>query len=154
MKIFKSVAPLNNELKKTEHKTIVFTNGVFDVLHAGHIDLLEFAKNSGDYLVVGINDDNSVKRIKGDSRPIYPLEERMEILAAVMFVDFIIPFSEDTPLRLIQDLFRVDVLVKGGDYQSHQVVGRDVVEQSGGKLLLFDFKNHSSTSAILKKIKK
>jgi len=163
MKIYRDIKQLNNHLHQLEKNTIsqtgkglkfVFTNGVFDLLHAGHIDLLEFAKKSGDILILGINDDLSVKRLKGDSRPIYPLEERMEILEAVMFIDYIIPFSEDTPLHLIQELFRVDVLVKGGDYSPHQVVGREEVESKGGKLLLFDFKTSISTTTILKKIKK
>jgi rfaE bifunctional protein nucleotidyltransferase chain/domain len=154
MKIFKSVEELNEELKKQDGKKIVFTNGVFDILHAGHIDILEFAKTNGDFLIVGINDDDSVKRLKGISRPIYTLEERMEVLQAVMYVDFIIPFTEDTPLQLIKNLHRVDILVKGGDYKTHEVVGRQEVEQAGGKLLLFDFKNASSTTSILKKIKR
>lgn len=153
MKIFYNVESLNEQLKLLEGKKIVFTNGVFDLLHAGHVQLLEFAKNSGDYLILGINDDNSVKRLKGPERPIYPLAERMEVLEAIMFVDFIIPFSEDTPLQVIQRLWRVDVLVKGGDYLPHQVVGREEIEKAGGKLLLFDFKTNASTSALVKKIK-
>ncbi len=154
MKIFHNVTGLNRELQKLAGKKIVFTNGVFDLIHAGHIQLLEFAKNSGDYLILGINDDDSVKRLKGRDRPIYPLAERMEILAAVMYVDFIIPFSEDTPLELIKSLHRVDVLVKGGDYKPHEVVGREEVEASGGRLLLFDFRTHSSTSNLVEKVKK
>jgi D-beta-D-heptose 7-phosphate kinase/D-beta-D-heptose 1-phosphate adenosyltransferase len=153
MKIFKNVDPLNRQLEMLEGKKIVFTNGVFDILHPGHIDLMEFAKSSGDYLIVGINDDDSVKRLKGTDRPLYPLEERIEILAAVMYVDFIIPFPEDTPLQLIKRLYRVDVLVKGGDYKPDEVVGRKEVEESGGKLLIFEFKNNSSTTALLEKIK-
>jgi D-beta-D-heptose 7-phosphate kinase/D-beta-D-heptose 1-phosphate adenosyltransferase len=153
MKIFYQADELNERLRRLKGKKIVFTNGVFDILHAGHIDLLEFAKNSGDYLILGINDDASVKRLKGENRPVYPLEERMEILAAVMYVDFIIPFPQDTPLELIQSLHRIDVLVKGGDYKPHEVVGRREVESAGGKLLLFDFKTQASTSSILSKIK-
>jgi rfaE bifunctional protein nucleotidyltransferase chain/domain len=153
MKIFTNVDELNRGLAKLEGKTIVFTNGVFDILHAGHVDLLEFAKSSGDYLIVGINDDDSVRRLKGEDRPVYPLEERIKILAAVMYVDFIIPFSQDTPLELIKGLLRVDVLVKGGDYKPHEVVGRKEVEEGGGKVLLFDFKTDLSTTAILEKIK-
>ena len=144
---------LNQELRKLGNQTIVFTNGVFDMLHAGHIDLLEFCKGQGDYLVLGINDDASVKRLKGETRPIYPLEQRMKILAAIRFVDFVIPFAEDTPLELIKGLHRVDVLVKGGDYRLHEVVGREEVEKSGGKVLLFDFKTHISTSTIISRIK-
>lgn len=154
MKIFYNAAQLNQEVQKLEGKKIVFTNGVFDLLHAGHIDLLEFAKTSGDYLIVGINDDDSVRRLKGEGRPIYPLAERMEVLEAVMYVDFIIPFSLDTPLELIKSLLRVDVLVKGGDYKPHEVVGRKEVEEAGGKLLLFDFRNHDSTTSILEKVKR
>lgn len=153
MKIYTDIDVLNQRLQELEGKTIVFTNGVFDILHAGHIDLLDFAKNSGDYLILGINDNASVKRLKGNDRPIYPLAERMEILAAVMYVDFIIPFAEDTPLELIKSLCRVDVLVKGGDYKPHEVVGRKEVEEAGGKLLLFNFKTQTSTTQILGKIK-
>jgi rfaE bifunctional protein nucleotidyltransferase chain/domain len=152
MKIYYDVEELNKELRKLAAKTIVFTNGVFDLLHAGHIDLLEFAKSKGDYLILGINDDNSVRRLKGETRPIYPLEQRMKILAAIMYIDFIIPFSEDTPLELIKSLHRVDVLVKGGDYRPHEVVGREEVEKTGGKVLLFDFKTAVSTSTVIKRI--
>ncbi len=153
MKIFHDVNELNKKLKKSEGKKIVFTNGVFDLIHAGHIELLEFAKNSGDYLILGINNDESVKRLKGKTRPIYPLEERMEIVEAIMYVDFIIPFAEDTPLELIKSLHRVDVLVKGGDYKPHEVVGREEVEASGGRLLIFNFRTCSSTSALVEKAK-
>mgnify|MGYP001766976747 CR=1 FL=1 len=153
MKIYGQVEELNRELRRLEGKKIVFTNGVFDLLHAGHIELLEFAKNSGDYLIVGVNDDNSVKRLnKGEERPIFPLEQRMKILAALEAVDFVIPFSEDTPLELIKRLHRVDILVKGGDYRLHQVVGREEVEKKGGKVLLFDFQTDISTTAIIKRI--
>jgi D-beta-D-heptose 7-phosphate kinase/D-beta-D-heptose 1-phosphate adenosyltransferase len=102
-------------------------------------------------LIVGINDDASVKRLKGETRPIYPLEQRMKILAAVRYVDFVIPFSEDTPLELIKRLHRVDVLVKGGDYQLHEVVGREEVEKAGGKVLLFNFKTAVSTTTIIQR---
>lgn len=153
-KIFYDVELLNDRLEELPGKTIVFTNGVFDLLHAGHIELLEFAKANGDILVLGINDDASVKRLKGDERPVYPLEERMEILEAMQMVDFVIPFTEDTPLRLITSLLRVDVLVKGGDYLPLQVVGREEVEQSGGKLLLFQFKTDASTTDLVGKIRK
>jgi D-beta-D-heptose 7-phosphate kinase/D-beta-D-heptose 1-phosphate adenosyltransferase len=153
MKIFYDVNELNKKLKKLIGKKIVFTNGVFDLIHAGHIELLEFAKNKGDYLILGINNDASVKRLKGKTRPIYPLEERMEIMEAIMYVDFIIPFAEDTPLQLIKSLHRVDVLVKGGDYKPHEVVGREEVEASGGRLLIFNFRTSSSTSALVEKVK-
>ncbi len=153
MKIFDNVETLNRELETLGDRKIVFTNGVFDLLHAGHIELLEFCRSNGDCLVLGINDDASVKRLKGDERPVHPLAERMEILAALMYVDYIIPFSEDTPLELINSLHRVDVLVKGGDYKPHEVVGRKEVESSGGKLLLFDFRTQSSSSHLIQKAK-
>jgi len=152
MKIFDDIARLNEKLQKLKNKKIVFTNGVFDLIHAGHIDLLEFAKNNGDYLVVGINDDQSVRKFKGGDRPIFPLEERMEILEAIQYVDFIIPFSEDTPISLIKNLWRVDVLVKGGDYSPSEVVGKNEVEKTGGKLLIFHFQTNNSSSSILSKI--
>jgi D-beta-D-heptose 7-phosphate kinase/D-beta-D-heptose 1-phosphate adenosyltransferase len=149
MKIYYTLNELNKKLQNLEGKTIVFTNGVFDLLHAGHIELLEFARSKGNYLILGINDDDSVKRLKGKSRPIYPLEQRMKILAAIMYIDFIIPFSQDTPLELIKGLHRVDVLVKGGDYRFDQVVGREQVESAGGKVLLFKFQTDISTTRII-----
>ena len=153
MKIFYHADQLNKELQRHEGKKIVFTNGVFDLLHAGHIDILQFAKSQGDILIVGINDDDSVKRLKGETRPVYPLEQRLKIMAALMAVDYVIPFSEDTPLELIKRLHRVDVLVKGGDYTPDAVVGREEVEKKGGKVLLFDFKTPVSTSAVMEKIR-
>lgn len=153
MKIFYDIAELNKALIKLRGEKIIFTNGVFDILHGGHIELLEFAGSSGDYLIVAVNDDASVKRLKGENRPIYPLAERVEVLEAIMYVDFIIPFSQDTPLQLIKKLHRIDILVKGGDYKLHEVVGREEIEKAGGKVLLFDFKTTSSTSAVVGKIK-
>jgi len=154
MKIFHDINDLNRRLSSLKEKKIVFTNGVFDIIHPGHIDLLEFAKKNGDYLIVGINDDDSVRRLnKGEERPIFPLAERMEVLEAIEFVDFIIPFSQDTPLDLINGLCRVDVLVKGGDYKPAEVVGRAEVESSGGKLLLVQFKSGYSTSSLIGRIK-
>ncbi|MCK5055735.1 MAG: adenylyltransferase/cytidyltransferase family protein [Candidatus Aminicenantes bacterium] len=154
MKICLDINDLNRRLDRLTGKKIVFTNGVFDILHPGHIELLEFAGKSGDCLIVGINDDDSVKRLnKGEGRPIFPLGERMKVLAAIEFVDYIIPFSQDTPLALINGLSRVDVLVKGGDYKPDEVVGRESVEQAGGKLLLFEFKSGYSTSSLVEKVK-
>ncbi len=153
MKIFKNIKELNKVLKSLINKKIVFTNGVFDIIHPGHIELLEFAKKNGDVLIIGINDDNSVKNIKGKNRPIFNLNERMELLEAIEYIDYIIPFSQDTPLDLINKLFRIDVLVKGGDYKPDEVVGKKEVESTGGKLLLFKFQTNYSTSSIIKKIK-
>jgi len=153
MKIYSTPELLNIRLRKDEYRAIVFTNGVFDLLHPGHIELLESARSQGDCLIVGINDDASVQRLKGNKRPILPLQERMEVVAAIACVDFIIPFSQDTPLQLIQALQRIDVLVKGGDYKPEQVVGRKEVEEAGGRLFLFSFRSNHSTSKIIEKIK-
>lgn len=153
MKIFHDVSRLNRSLLAFQDKQIVFTNGVFDILHPGHIDLLTFARGSGDCLIVGINTDDSVRQLgKAKDRPIFPLAERMEVLAALECVDFIIPFSEDTPLELIKSLYRVDILVKGGDYRPDQVVGRKEVEAGGGKILLFSFQPGYSSTAIIDRI--
>jgi len=153
MKIFKNIKELNKVLKPLINKKIVFTNGVFDIIHPGHIELFEFAKKNGDLLIVGINDDDSVKNIKGKNRPIFNLNERMELLEAIEYIDYIIPFSQDTPIDLINKLFRIDVLVKGGDYKPDEVKGKKEVERTGGKLLLFKFHTNYSTSSIIKKIK-
>lgn len=103
---------------------------------------------------MGINDDASVKRLKGNQRPIFNISERMEVLAAIEFVDFIIPFAEETPQNLIQSLDRIDILVKGGDYRPEEVVGREEVEGCGGKLLIFPIRSQFSTSAIIERIKR
>jgi rfaE bifunctional protein nucleotidyltransferase chain/domain len=152
MKLYTNYSRLNTRLKNLTNKKIVFTNGVFDILHPGHIELFEFAKSKGDILIVGINTDQSVKRIKGENRPIFPLGERIEILEAIETIDFIIPFSEDTPLQLIQNLYRIDILIKGKDYLPSQVVGRKEIESSGGKLILFPYKSQYSTTAIIQRL--
>ena len=152
MKIHDSATALNLELEKHAHDKVVFTNGVFDLLHPGHIQLLQFASGQGDILVVGINSDASVRRLKGEKRPIFPLAERMEVLAALACVDYVIPFNDDTPQQLIRALRRIDVLVKGGDYAPEQVVGRKEVESNGGKLCLFKLADNYSSSALIEKI--
>jgi D-beta-D-heptose 7-phosphate kinase/D-beta-D-heptose 1-phosphate adenosyltransferase len=154
MKIHESGAALESELAKSGSNKIVFTNGVFDLLHPGHIQLLQFARSQGDVLVVGVNDDASVRRLKGEKRPIFPLAERLEVLAALACVDYVVPFSEDTPLQLIQTLKKIDVLVKGGDYAPGEVVGRQEVEGRGGRLSVFKFAAGYSTSALIEKIVK
>ena len=116
-------------------RRVVLTNGCFDVLHAGHVACLHAARDAGDVLVVAVNDDASVRRLKGRSRPVFPLDDRVRVLAALGCVDHVVPFAEDTPLRLIRRL-RPDVLVKGGDYRRDQVVGGDEVEAWGGRVLL------------------
>jgi D-beta-D-heptose 7-phosphate kinase/D-beta-D-heptose 1-phosphate adenosyltransferase len=152
MKIRESAPALRDELGRNHDAKIVFTNGVFDLLHPGHIQLLQFAREQGDLLVVGVNDDASVRRLKGEKRPIFPLAERMEVLAALECVDFVVPFGEDTPLQLIMALGRIDVLVKGGDYAPGEVVGREEVEGRGGKLILFSLAGDDSSSALIERI--
>ncbi|MCK4836018.1 MAG: adenylyltransferase/cytidyltransferase family protein [Candidatus Aminicenantes bacterium] len=152
MKFYKDHTGLNIQLEKEAYKKIVFTNGVFDILHPGHIELFEFAKSKGDIFIVGINTDQSVKRIKGGNRPIFCLAERIEVLEAIETIDFIISFSEDTPLRLIQSLYKIDILIKGEDYSPSEVVGRKEIEAFGGQLILFPFKSKYSTTSIIQKI--
>ena len=152
MKILRSRNELNLRLEAFGPGTVVFTNGVFDILHAGHVELLNFAREQGDLLVVAVNDDDSVRRLKGKGRPVFPLEERMEVLSALKPVSLVIPFKEDTPLELILAMNRLDVLVKGGDYPPHEVVGRAEVEARGGKLVLFHLKTMNSTTRILDRI--
>ena len=131
---------------------IVFTNGCFDVLHIGHIRYLQEAAKLGDLLVVGLNSDDSVRRLKGPERPINNESERAEMLAALGFVDYVAIFDEDTPLKLIKTV-HPDVLVKGGDYLPEQVVGRAEVESWGGELKLIPFVEGKSTSGIIQKIR-
>lgn len=139
------------QLKKSGKK-IVFTNGCFDVLHVAHIRLLEQAKKLGDCLIIGINTDASVQRLKGSNRPYYPLSERIEILAALKVVDGVIPFDEDIPLNLIQKI-KPDVLVKGGDYKKDQIVGSKEVESWGGRIVIFPYIEGYSTTNTLKQVK-
>ncbi len=153
MSVCRSVAELNSLIAGLPGgERIVFTNGVFDLLHLGHVELLEFAREQGDRLVVGVNDDDSVRRLKGPSRPIFPVAERLEILSAFACVDFVIAFAEDTPLQLIQSISRVDVLVKGGDYTAGNVVGREHVESGGGRLVLFPYREGKSTTSLIERI--
>ncbi len=147
------------EAKKTCHnlrlagRKIVFTNGCFDVLHAGHIRYLEEAANLGDVLIIGLNSDNSVSRLKGNDRPINPTDDRLEVLSALGFVDYVVVFDEDTPYELIKAI-KPDVLVKGGDYKPEDVVGKDIVEEEGGEVILIDFIDGKSSTNIIEKIKK
>lgn len=131
---------------------IVFTNGCFDLLHPGHVTYLEEARSLGDRLVLGLNDDESVRRLKGESRPILPLEDRGRILAGLEAIDLVVPFEEDTPRELILFL-EPDVLVKGGDYQKHEIAGAEEVESWGGKVQVLQFVPGKSTTSIVEKIK-
>lgn len=137
---------------KQEGKKIVFTNGCFDILHLGHVDYLEKAASKGDRLVVAINTDLSVKKLKGESRPINNEIARARLLAAMAFVDAVTFFSDDTPLKLISSL-KPNVLVKGSDYQISNIVGADIVLQNGGSVETIDLVEGYSTSQIIKQIK-
>jgi D-glycero-beta-D-manno-heptose 1-phosphate adenylyltransferase len=133
---------------KAEGKKVVFTNGVFDLIHAGHIDYLSKAKKLGDILIVGLNSDESVKRIKGDKRPILSQEERAFVLSNLKPVDYVVFFDEDTPEKLISEIIP-DILVKGADWAVEKIVGKDVVEKNGGKVMNIEFVNDQSTSKII-----
>jgi len=135
-----------------EGKQIVFTNGCFDLLHRGHVDYLAKAADLGDVLVIGVNTDASVSKLKGPHRPIQDEQSRMQILASLGFVDAVILFDEDTPYNLIQ-LVQPDVLVKGSDYKPEDIVGYDIVTAKGGSVKTIDFIPGYSTSLIEKKIK-
>ncbi|MCO5231137.1 MAG: D-glycero-beta-D-manno-heptose 1-phosphate adenylyltransferase [Chitinophagales bacterium] len=138
---------------KLQGKKIVFTNGCFDILHKGHIKTLFEARRIGDLLVVGVNDDASIRRLKGFDRPILPLESRIAVLASLEYVDYVIPFSEDTPLEIIKQV-RPSVLVKGGDYREDDIVGRELVLKLGGFVKVIDNIQGYSTTDIINKIQK
>ena len=136
---------------RAHNETIIMTNGCFDVLHAGHISYLQEAKALGKRLIVAVNDDASVSRLKGSQRPINSLHHRMSVLAALRVVDWVVPFSEDTPERLIKDVLP-DILVKGGDYQPDQIAGAHAVIANGGTVRILPFVDGCSTTSMLNKI--
>jgi D-glycero-beta-D-manno-heptose 1-phosphate adenylyltransferase len=136
---------------KSKSKKIVFTNGCFDIIHAGHIDYLIKAKELGDVLIIGLNTDASVRRNKGDKRPIINENERAFILSNIKPVDYVILFDEDTPSHLINEILP-DILVKGGDWEIENIVGRETVENNGGKVESINFTNNQSTSKIIEAI--
>jgi D-beta-D-heptose 7-phosphate kinase / D-beta-D-heptose 1-phosphate adenosyltransferase len=142
---------LNRE-KKSGKKT-VFTNGCFDILHRGHVGTLEQARKTGDLLVVALNSDSSIKKIKGPQRPIHQLEDRLKVIASLEAVDFVTWFEEDTPEKLLEKL-QPDILIKGGDYTKDEVVGGEIVKAYGGKVKVLPFFAGHSTTGILKKRKK
>ncbi len=137
-------------LQQKRGRAVVFTNGCFDLLHAGHVALLEAARRQGDFLVVGVNTDPSVRRLKGAGRPIVPLRERMEVLSALRSVDCIVPFAEPTPARLIIRL-RPDVLVKGSDYRVPEIVGHDAVLSRGGRVVTVPLRRGRSTTNLIRR---
>lgn len=146
-----------NELKsirealKAENKKVVFTNGCFDLIHGGHVDYLSKSKALGDLLIVGLNTDDSVRRIKGNKRPVLKQDERAFILANLKPVDYVVFFEEDTPEKLIGELIP-DILVKGEDWDIDQIVGKDIVERIGGEVRTIEFVNDQSTSRIIELI--
>lgn len=142
---------LVKELQK-QNKKVVFTNGCFDILHSGHVVLLEKARSEGDVLVLGINTDDSVRRLKGAPRPINDQIERARVLAGLEAVSYVTFFEEDTPAQIIKDILP-DVLVKGGDYALDEIVGRKTIQDNGGRVVTIPLVKGRSTSNIIKKIK-
>jgi len=153
MNVLKSLDELKRIRKKLkdEGKKVVFTNGCFDLIHAGHVDYLLKAKSLGDILIVGLNTDESVKRIKGERRPILKQKERAFIISNLKPVDYVVLFNEDTPKELISKLIP-DILVKGADWSIDKIVGADIVTENGGTVKTIDFVNEQSTSKIIEEI--
>jgi len=146
---------IKNEIKALQQqgKKIVFTNGCFDILHAGHVDIFQQARNLGDALVVAVNSDISIKKIKGEKRPVVPQAQRMQVLAALEAIDYVVIFDEENPLKIIKEL-QPDILVKGGDWPVETIVGREVVEKKGGKVLSIPLIEGISTTNIIEEVKK
>jgi rfaE bifunctional protein nucleotidyltransferase chain/domain len=138
---------------KASGQRIVFTNGCFDLLHPGHVAYLSEARALGDRLVIGLNDDDSIRRLKGAARPVNPLADRAVMLEALRAVDLVVPFSEDTPLALIRAL-RPDVLVKGGDYRPEDIVGAPEVRGWGGEVVVIPFLEGYSSTNLLDRIRR
>jgi D-beta-D-heptose 7-phosphate kinase / D-beta-D-heptose 1-phosphate adenosyltransferase len=143
---------LRARLEREQGRRIVFTNGVFDILHRGHVTLLSRAKELGDVLVVGVNSDESVRRLKGNERPVNPLDDRIQVLAALSCVDYIVPFEEDTPDELIRAL-RPDVFVKGGDYTRETLPETALVEGLGGEVRILPYIEDRSTTGVIERIR-
>ncbi len=148
----KDLTPLLEKTRRDNGK-VVFTNGCFDILHAGHTRYLEEARAFGDILVVGLNSDKSIKSIKGNKRPIVEEAQRAEVLAALRSVDYVVLFDEDTPARLIETV-KPDILVKGEDWSEDEITGKDFVEACGGRVARVPLAKGISTTAIVEKIKR
>jgi rfaE bifunctional protein nucleotidyltransferase chain/domain len=142
-----------SQIAKKENLKISFANGCFDIIHPGHIRYLKAAKSLADILVLGVNNDKSVEKLKGKGRPYFPLKERLEILSSIIYIDFIIPFSEDKPLKIIK-ILKPDFHCKGGDYKKEEVPERETVEKLGGKVLIVGGKKIYSSSELIKNLKK
>lgn len=145
------IKSIREQLKK-ENKKVVFTNGCFDLIHSGHVDYLVKAREMGDVLILALNTDVSIKRIKGDKRPILKQDERAFIVSNLKPVDYVTFFNEDTPAEIIDELIP-DILVKGADWSIEKIVGRETVESNGGEVKTIKFVNDQSTSNIIKIIK-
>lgn len=152
MVIKRSELPIYISALKAQNKSIVFTNGCFDILHIGHIHYLEAAKSLGDVLIIGLNTDKSVSDLKGPERPINQQDDRANVLSALRAVDVVVLFDESTPLSLISEIMP-DILVKGGDYTLETIVGADIVLAHQGKVEIIPFVDGKSTSSIINKIK-
>ena len=152
MVIKRSELPIYISALKAQKKSIVFTNGCFDILHIGHIHYLEAAKSLGDVLIIGVNTDKSVSDLKGPERPINQQDDRANVLSALRAVDVVVLFDESTPLSLISEIMP-DILVKGGDYTLETIVGADIVLAHQGKVEIIPFVDGKSTSSIINKIK-
>jgi len=139
------------ESLRNQGKRIVFTNGCFDILHAGHVSYLEQARSHGDVMIIGLNNDASVKRLKGHNKPINCEQDRAMVLSALRCVDYVSLFEEDTPYELIREI-KPDILIKGGDYMISEIVGADFVQSNGGKVLTIPLLEGRSTSNIIEKI--
>ena len=152
-KIF-SLDDLKNQVNawKQAGEEVVFTNGCFDIIHRGHIEVLAQTADLGDRLIIGLNSDTSIQKLKGKNRPIIEEQSRAILLASLEFVDAVVIFSEDTPLKLISALLP-DVLAKGGDYEIETIVGHEIVQQNGGKVKLVPFVDGFSSTTIIEKIK-
>lgn len=145
---------LTNELNelKSQGKRIIFTNGCFDILHLGHVSYLKQAKELGDILVLALNTDDSVKKLKGDSRPINNQQDRALVINELKSIDYVTFFSEDTPYNIIKTL-KPNIIAKGGDYSPEQVVGKDIVERYGGKVEIIPFVEGKSTTNIVHRMR-
>lgn len=151
VKSFQEIELISKTLKNNG-KNIVFTNGCFDIIHSGHVIYLEKASTYGDVLIVGVNDDNSVKKLKGQNRPINTIEDRIKVLSAFSFIDYIVVFKEETPYNLIK-IITPNFLIKGGDYKIDEIVGSSIVKQNGGQIIVLPFVEGKSSSSIINKIK-
>lgn len=152
IKTLDELKPLLHERRNRGQK-IVFTNGCFDIMHSGHVQLLEQARAAGDLLVVAVNSDASVRGLKGPERPIVPQEQRARVIAALESVDYVVIFDEPDPLHVIRELMP-DVLIKGGDWTPDTIIGRDVVEAAGGRVFAIPLMDGVSSSDIIARIKK